>query len=429
MISLRERALRVIEPYRTDAARTAAGTLGWLLVLYPLSQLAAAGSLVVLTFGLSAGHFGLVAFGLALQSYLLIVANFGTHWIAIREGVARPSRLDRTATALLVVTVSSAALTGLGLLLGAWVSPVARPERLLLVFIGIGVMTAGLDVRTLFDVHHRQRASAWIVFVAETMTLASFGVLAIQDWLTLPTAGAVLGGRIALVSIGHLVFYHLFIRPLRWRFGIDDGRRMVSHSWPMLLATLLALAPFTAGIFFLRRTGSDTDLALFGLAQQIGIAHLMLGVVAGRVLRPHIFGGYGRHPEFLKHLRRFTVGFSAVLLLVGLAGAWILIDWFLEPFYGAAFRATIAMVTASTLNLTGSLAATYLTGVHRQSKVLTVDAIVAGVYCLGAWFGAPLFGYLWLAGLTLLVVAFRTVMMTWLAARTAAAQERGGDPC
>jgi len=189
----------------------------------------------------------------------------------------------------------------------------------------------------------------------------------------------------------------------------------------MMLASLLALTPFTTGIFFLRGVRPDGEISLMGLVQQIGLGHLMFAGLAARVLRPHISGPYGRNVQFLRKLRRFSLTFFFLLLIAGTAGSYILIYGFLSPVFRSAFHSAVFMVAASSITFLAMVAASYLVDDQRETAVLWTDVGVTILFVSLAWLFSKHVGYQLIAPLTFVVAILRTILFLgsqWMYDRT-----------
>src|SRR5687768_6307152 len=87
-------ARRIVGPFWTDTGLQAARNLAWLAALTIVTQMCALGSVILLTKSFSPDTFGVFAFALTLQSYLVIVASLGVKPVVIREGTRHYDRID-----------------------------------------------------------------------------------------------------------------------------------------------------------------------------------------------------------------------------------------------------------------------------------------------------------------------------------------------
>ena len=81
---------RWLGSFFTPAGRQASRNLGWLLAAAIVTQICGLLSVLLLTKSLGAELYGVLAFGLTLQGYLMILGTAGLRAVIVRELTRRP---------------------------------------------------------------------------------------------------------------------------------------------------------------------------------------------------------------------------------------------------------------------------------------------------------------------------------------------------
>jgi O-antigen/teichoic acid export membrane protein len=406
-----ERPRTLFRAYLTSAGKQAARNLVALVALTGLTQVAALGTVLLLTNGLGPNGFGVFTFALTLQPYLYLLGTLGTPLVLFREGTKEPEQLDQIATVQQAVALAGSLVVG-GLTAGvACLAPISGVERGLIGLIAAGNVAAGLALAPVFDVQHRQPLVAGIGLATEVGTFLAVLTLVETGTLGLVSLGAVFALKWWFTAAAQHVVYRCAIGPLRPAFSSERLRRMLRSSVPVAFSTLIAGVPANAGVFFVRFLRGDSEAGIFGIASQAALAYLLFSSLAIRILQPHIAGPYGMDRFFLLKLILFAAVFLTLLYLGGLAAGTGAVLLILAAPYRAAVAPMAVLLAAALLFSAGSIASSYLIVLHREKTVLAAHAAAAVVYVVGAIVLVPLFATVGAAAAAALAAASGTLWM------------------
>lgn len=377
-------ARAVVAPYCTEAGLRALRNLVGIAACTGLGNLCAAATLFLMTSRLSPAAFGAFVVMQTVQSYLLLLSCGGTLTVTIREAARYPDCLDAITTAHLVLNVGTALLLGLLAVAASWLLPLAAEERWLLAILLAGNVAAAAYPLTLFDLHHRQWLGSVISLAGEILGLIAMGLLAWHDVLRLSTVGLVFAGKWVAVSAGQAATYHLAVHRFRWRLCGATLRTMFRSAWPTALAALVALVPLNAGIFFVRVFRGEDEAGLYGLAYQVAAAYQLFAGLGTRILQPHIVGPYGFDHRFLVKLVLFASMYIAGIGILAFLGGYLLITWFLQPYYEAAVPPLGCLIFTAGLGNGLSLVAVYFVRLGRERFILVLQVGIAVGVILGS---------------------------------------------
>lgn len=408
--TLLETARSVLRSYMTDAGRTAAKNLSWLAIYHILAQIAALASVFLLSNGLESDDFGVLTYALAVQSYLFILGSAGIRRVVIREVAGRPERADTVVTSHLAISGTASLVAFLATLAIVQFAPIEVNERILLTLLALGNVAACLNIRSVFDAHHRQPTSAAITLVTELAALLAIVYLVQIDMLTLPYVGGVFAAKWTFASAAHFLLYHTSIRPLRLVFSAENVREMLSSSWSLVLSGLVARTPLTSGIFFVRAFHSE-HTAILGLAQQVARGYSMFTTIGNRILLPHIAGPYGLHKGFIKKMILFLILFRGLLLLAAFGVAAVLVVELLDPVYRQALVPMAILLVARLIGGVSGISTMYAIVLHREPVVLLANVCACGVFVIGCLALVPQYSYYAVAGVAVCAAAVRVVLV------------------
>jgi len=408
---------RWLEPYQTDAGRAAGRTLVLLSLLVAVTQFVSVTRVFLLTRGLGSDLFGVFAVGLALRGYLSAVGVFGVNRVMIRDGARNPALLDVVATSYFVIT-SAASLTLFALVVvaTAW-APLKHSERLMIWLLAAGNVADCVNLRSLFDIHHRQARSAAITACCEVAGLALIIAAYLTERLSLPLVGGIYAGQWTAACIGQYLVYHRTVKRWRWSFSAEHIRQSLNSSWPLVLSGVIAVLPMTSGVFFVRWWHDNTDAAILGLAQQISGAYAMCAMSATTILQPHIAGQYGMTGGFFKKLVGFFIAFHAALFALAALGTTVLIVMFLEPVYYAAIVPTLILLVGRVLNSAQGIGGMYAITRSLERLLLVVNGTRATLFVVGCVLLVPYGSYLASVCLSTLAAACGLTLIIWIVGR------------
>jgi O-antigen/teichoic acid export membrane protein len=183
-----------------------------------------------------------------------------------------------------------------------------------------------------------------------------------------------------LATLIQAVVYQAWIGRIRWRWDTRRARELLRGGWPSMLTILVGMLPLQAGVLLARGWKTEHEVGVYGLAVAVASAHLGVGILAVRVIQPHVSGRYGTDPTFVRKLILFGGAFLGGLWLVTAAAAYVLIDFLLDPSYRPALTPLLLLLVATTGLLVGAFANLYLIGFGRERLMMRVYVAGAGAY-------------------------------------------------
>jgi O-antigen/teichoic acid export membrane protein len=175
-----------------------------------------------------------------------------------------------------------------------------------------------------------------------------------------------------------------------------------------MAAGLVAVVPFSSGVFFVRAMRGDADTAILGLALQVANAYLIFTTLGQRIVRPHIAGPFGLDWSFLRKLALFNAGFLGGLLVLAWAGAAVFITFFLTADFRAAIVPMSLLLIGALFTALGRVGSVYLVVLQSERSLMLASGIAAAVYVLGCLFLVPWLSYTGAALMTLLASVLGT---------------------
>jgi O-antigen/teichoic acid export membrane protein len=397
--SLLDRLPPVLRAYNTSAGRQAARNLVGTAICTVLGQLCTLGALLILTRGLSEDY-GVFSYALFAQQYLLLFTTGALAQVVVRDGIRQPDRQDEIQTSFLAATAALSTVLCMATISLALLSPAGPGERLVLIFLALGNVPGCMNVRSWFELHHRQTSDSIVTLGGDLATLAALILLYASGQLSLASVGLVYGLKWFVVSSALLAVYHATVRPIRLVFSVGQLKQMLHSAWPLMLASLVAMVPFFAGGFLLRVLAGKAEASIFGVANQVALAFLTFAQLANRIVRPHMSASYGVDPSFLRKLILFKAGFLTVLVALALGGSVIVIYYLLPPFYRPALRPTAILLAGALVTAIGRTASNYLVVFRSERLLLVAQTVGAGLYFVGCFLLIPLASYAGAATMT-----------------------------
>ncbi|QDU38824.1 Polysaccharide biosynthesis protein [Maioricimonas rarisocia] len=381
-MSVRSVVRSTVAPYLTPSGRRAAWNLGWMLGGTGIGQLCSVASLLLLTRALGRETYGALSSVLSLRVYMLVIGAAGMRHIVLRETGQRPESHDAVLTGHLIITGIAGAVVALAIVIAANFVPISPDERGLWQIIAICNIASCMGVICFFDVAHRQAMSAIVVATVELAGLAGLVMLERNGYLTLTTAGLILGGKWVVANATMLGLYSAIVHPWRWTFVPATVREMWRSSRTLLISRLAGNVPTATGVPLVRLLHGDGAAGLMGLATQAMNAAMMLGAMANRVLQPHVAGPYGRRPEFLRRLGGFIILFYGGVALAGVVGSWAVIHFYLPDEFNPAWGPCCLLIVAGLVMSLARLLSTWLVIARREGHVARIEFWSAGLYLL-----------------------------------------------
>lgn len=373
-----------LAPFLTTNGWQALHNLSALLIATGVAQVCGLISVLLLTRALGAERYGVLAFALTIQNYLMILGSAGLRPIILRELIRRPEALSQLWTAYITITGSlGVALALMTIAAAVFVAP-TMSEQVVLTFIAVGNIAACVTPLPFFDYRHAQSKSALIMTSAELIALLVLLALNAANTLSLPVAAIVF----TLKWIGSTAWLWLGLSrrlpDLHWDWLPHEPLKLLRTSWILLLSGLLGTIPLTAGIVLVRLYHGESAAGVLGLGMYAPRALLLLVGQLNRILQPHIVGPYGFRRDFVGRLVAVYLSFLGLTMACGAAGLWLVTTYLLPPEYYSALRCGIVMLAGSMLFALAMLCINYHLAMRRERVVFSIYCLSSAIYAISA---------------------------------------------
>lgn len=367
----------LLTPYFTASGLQALRNLSSLLIAAAVAQVCGLISVVLLTQSLGAEQFGVFAFALSLQSYLMLLGAAGLRPIIVRELTRRPEALNCLWTAYIAIT------GGLGLVLAVFTIAAAvaiaptTSETIVLTMIAVGNVAACVNPVPFYDYRHAQSKSAILTTAVEVTALVVILALYQRNMLFVSAAAAVF----AIKWIGSTVLHWQFLRSdlpeIRWEWSLRELRELLASSSHLTVSGLLGTIPLTAGILIVRFYHGDAAAGVFGLAMYAPRAMLLLTTQANRVLEPHVMGRFGRTRGFILRLALVYALFLTFTPLLLSAVLWYALTVLLPKTFVPALPGGVIMLFGAALLAAGRAGQMWLIRSRLESTIAALNVLAA----------------------------------------------------
>jgi hypothetical protein len=215
--------------------------------------------------------------------------------------------------------------------------------------------------------------------------LAGVAALAATARLSASTAALMLVLKWTVTLLLQVAVFHRLVRPLRWAW--DRGRAVaLLRSGKVMLATgLLQMVPLQGAVILTRLLRGERDTALYGVAFQWATVYLIAGMLALRIVQPHIVGPRGSDPAFVRRIVAFMSASILVLWLAGVGVAWVLAYHVLARDYSQAFGTMVVLLGTAAAVIGAGTASLFLLRAHRERLLQVIYAGAALAYLPLAW--------------------------------------------
>lgn len=367
------------------AARQALHNLAGLGAFTLVSQGCAFGVLLILTSGLEQGAFGAYVFATNVLVYLVAVGGVGLVNVVVRDLGALPEREDQTTSAYVALTGAGALLVASigALTAGLW--PVSDAERQVLAIVSLAAVPMCLSLTPLYDARHRQALAAAVMVPGDMLMLGGVAALAATGRLSASTAALMLVLKWTVTLLLQVVVFHLLVRSFRWAWDRGRAAALLRSGAVMLATGLLQMVPLQGAVILTRLLRGERDTALYGVAFQLATVYLIAGMLALRIVQPHVVGPRGNDPAFVRRILTFMGASIVVLWLVGVGAAWILAYHVLASDYSQAFGTMVVLLGTAAAVIGAGTASLFLLRAHRERLLQVIYAGAALVYLPLAW--------------------------------------------
>jgi hypothetical protein len=219
----------------------------------------------------------------------------------------------------------------------------------------------------------------------DVLMLAGVAALSATGRLTASAAALLLVAKWTVTLLLQVAAFHVLVRPLRWAW---DGARAAAllRSGAVMLATgLFQMVPLQGAVILTRLLRGERDTALYGVAFQLATVYLIAGMLALRIVQPHIVGPRGDDPAFVRKILAFMGASILALWLAGLGVAWVLAYHVLASDYAPAFGTMVVLLGTAAAVIGAGTASLFLLRAHRERLLQAIYAGAALLYLPLAW--------------------------------------------
>lgn len=363
-----------------------------------VSQVCGLISFLIVVNSLSLEDYGAYSFLLAIGAFLQTILPMGTTLVIVQDGSSGRTPIDELWSSQITI-IAGVAITSAVLLAGALtvMHPLSPAEMTAMAGIFTASVATAMSPFPFLDVAKRQTQGALISAASDALGLVAVVVARALGVLSLPFLGLLLAFRQIAATGAQHGYYRAFVHALKWRPSPGTLKRLFALSWPVMLSAFLVQVPIQGGLVQVRTFLGEAEAGVFAVAAQALSACVILGLVAIRVLHPHIAGPRGWTPAFLRKLAGFLVCYC-----VGSAGAvFLLFTWLINrrmpEGYATAHQLLPTQVTIGMVIVLHSFVDLYLLTLGRSHSIFWIHGAKAIVYVAATTWVAGEYGSLAIA--------------------------------
>lgn len=341
---------------------------------------------------------GRVYFASSVISVFMLLAQMGIPVYGIRACArVRDDRteLSATASSILGLQMIFSAGSFVLLILTAFTIPQLRPQRALLILMGLGVLLNGINTDWLFQgLEEYPFLTARAVF----FKLASAGAILL---FTRTPGDYIVYGTLTMVPAAAASLYNLFFLKKHMDLRITGASEILQHLGPALhffLLTAMTTVYTNLDMLMLGAMSGDAEAGYYGTAVKIklGLVNLMIAGVSVLMPRVSYLAESGETQEF-----RQTIARAVTVCLIFSAGATTLFAMFARDsvlllagrdFGPAVVPMTVIMFTIIPIGLSQILGMEVLIPLGREKQVILGAAVGAAVDMILNLFLIPAMG-------------------------------------
>lgn len=251
--------------------------------------------------------FGNYSVWLTVHIVLLTVLPMGTTLVIVQEGASANSSLNELWTAQMVIIGTMTLLATALAIAAASLSGIGAIHLAILAGILLSAVAGSLSPFPFFDIDKRQSQSAALVAIFDVVGLMATAAASLRGAISLPFLACLLAAKQLLTTSCQYGYYRRFVRKLAWEPSAAVLERLGRQSWPVLLSTFFVQVPIQGGLLQVNWFRDAEEAGVYAVAAQAMTACIMIGLIAVRVLHPHIAGAMGRQRTFVLKLIAFLV--------------------------------------------------------------------------------------------------------------------------
>lgn len=352
-------------------------------------------SVIYLARVLTDTRYGLVAYALTLQAYLLMAVDFGLPTIGIRQLAQRRNSEDPEPLVARIVNIRGLIAICAFLLSALFVFALAGSPEVRWVMIGTFayVFCQFLNFDWVFQGFERMFYVGAARFAIQFLTLiAMVGLVhSPQDVTFVPAIRAGIGLLVSLCLLA-MAFRLKLLSPSRYPgiiTALRGWKEPIREAWPLAGASFLGLVMSTFDMFVLGIIYGTRAAGWYSIATSIFFFTLAVAAAMYQAFFPRLSSAYAHqsHAEFSRVYRRYWQSMLVLGLIctvsIGLLGP-ILIGWFFGPAYLAGASALQILMGAAFISFINHTFGGALVATGQQKINLLATIIGAAVSILAA---------------------------------------------
>jgi len=384
----------LISSYLTPAGKRAAWNLSWMLGSTAISQISLFGVVLILTRALDREQFGMLATGLAMQGYLILLGSAGMPIIATREMVRRALDHSCIASTFMAVSLILGIVAAVATIIVLSLLRISPSERVVWIALLLSAGVACANPQFLFDAFHKQRVPS-ITTAAIDLTFLGIALLLLyRGNLGIIPAGILFSAKWIFSTVLIMILFRGYVSLSPAYVKFEEACFLLRSSWPILLASFLYMIPTSSGVIFVRAFHGPEHAAIVGLAVQAFQVFTTVVGLANRIVRPHINSPWGFTKNFLLKLIVFYTAFVFALYLVACLGLHVIVEYLLPESYAGTKVAGLVLLVGGVGVAFASLANEYLIALNRQTAILYSFALASTAFIAATLVFVPRFGVL-----------------------------------
>ena len=315
-------------------------------LLLALSQVAALASLAIISRDVAPDAYGRLVSGLAVQHFVAMAGTLGLKTLVIRDLARNPEHVGTIwGTFWVFIGPAAIVLAAAGHLLSGWFFDHSEAECVMSRWLSAGVVFSIVSVSPLLDGLRRHSLAMLAVALSEAGFLIALLVGLIP--LSIVSLGAAFSLKWILASLLCVAAFAFTIKKTDFRFSLDLAKRWSRSAPPLLITTLISQAPFLATVLLVRSLRDADDAAAAGLGVQLAAPLLLIAGTAFRLLQPMLRTDEDLHNVHAKRGVKVAAGGLIAVFAIFVAVAWLLINYWLPPFFEEAWWTVVILLAAA----------------------------------------------------------------------------------
>ena len=238
---------------------------------------------------LGPAQYGLLNYAVSFVAIFSVIASLGLDSIVVRELVKYPDQRDKILGSTITIKFTGFALMLAGIGIALYLSSNDHSTNLIILVITAGYL---FQVFQTIDFYFQSRVLSKYVAISQIIawSLVSAG-RAFCAWRGYPLIyfAGLEALNMCLMSSGYLFFYIIKIsNPFRWRFDIGIARKLLKHSWPLLLSGAAGMIYMRIDQVMIKSMLGDTQVGYYAVAVRLSELWYFFPMIISTTLLPAV---------------------------------------------------------------------------------------------------------------------------------------------